>query len=58
MAPPKVGAPSRVVRNTQSTAKSIEQATTKVENPIQPEGIVDVDVIPSPVEEPSEPNTC
>jgi hypothetical protein len=51
MASPKLGSPSRFARNKRSDMKSIDKATTKVENPIHPEGIFYVDAFRSPVKE-------
>jgi hypothetical protein len=55
MAPPKVGAPSHTARKTHSTTRSPQEKVVKVENPIQLEGVVDVDAIPSPIIEPISP---
>jgi hypothetical protein len=55
MAPPKVGAPSRIVRKIISVARSLKEPIMEEKNPMQPEGVVDVDAIPSPIIEPMIP---
>jgi hypothetical protein len=53
----KVGSPSRVTRKTHITTIYLqEKETVEVEKPIHPEGVVNVDAIPSPVIETINPN--
>jgi hypothetical protein len=52
MAPTKVEAPIRTTRKTHSATIYSQKQAVKVENPIQPKGVVYVDAIPSPVIEP------
>jgi len=51
MVPPKFIAPCRSARKTQSATKFTEQYVAEVEKSIKLEGIINVDVIPSPIEE-------
>jgi hypothetical protein len=55
MEPSKVEAPSRIMRKIRSATRSPQEPTMEVENPTQPEGVVDVDTIPSLVIEPVSP---
>jgi hypothetical protein len=52
MTPPNVSAPSQIARKTRSSCKSPPETTTEEHAFTQTEGIVDVDMIPSPQIEP------
>jgi hypothetical protein len=48
MAPPKLGAPRHMTRRSHKNNRSSLEPTIAVENPIETEGVVDVDAILSP----------
>jgi hypothetical protein len=52
MAPPKLGDPSQVRKENTKCHEVCTRHRSDGENPNQPEGVMDVDAIPSPVIEP------
>jgi hypothetical protein len=52
MAPPKIVAPNHIARKIHSATRSPQEQVVEKTNPIQLEGVVDVDAIPSLITEP------
>jgi hypothetical protein len=52
MAPPKLEEPCKVAIKTQSNTKSLQETTREEQAHRHVEGVVDVDAIPSPQDEP------